>query len=42
MLRNTLKGIISEAALEALGIAPTARAETLPVSDYIRITNSLA
>jgi 16S rRNA (adenine1518-N6/adenine1519-N6)-dimethyltransferase len=42
MLRNTLKGIISESALEALGIAPTARAETLPVSDYIRITNSLA
>ena len=42
MLRNTLKGIISEAQLEALGIAPTARAETLPVSDYIRIANSLA
>ena len=41
MLRNTLKGIISEAGLEALGIAPTARAETLPVSDYIRIANSL-
>jgi 16S rRNA (adenine1518-N6/adenine1519-N6)-dimethyltransferase len=42
MLRNTLKGIISEAQLEALGIAPTARAETLPVSDYVRIANSLA
>lgn len=42
MLRNTLKGIISEAGLEALGIAPTARAETLAVSDYIRITNSLS
>lgn len=41
MLRNTLKGIVTEAQLEALGIAPTARAETLPVSDYIRIANSL-
>jgi 16S rRNA (adenine1518-N6/adenine1519-N6)-dimethyltransferase len=41
MLRNTLKGIISEAQLEALGIAPTARAETLPVSDYVRIANTL-
>jgi len=42
MLRNTLKGFISEAKLEELGIAPTARAETLGVQDYIRITNSLA
>lgn len=42
MLRNTLKGIINEAGLEALGIAPTARAETLAVSDYVRITNSLS
>lgn len=42
MLRNTLKGLISEVALEALGIAPTARAETLGVQDYIRISNSLA
>ncbi len=41
MLRNTLKGIINEAGLEALGIAPTARAETLAVHDYVRITNSL-
>jgi 16S rRNA (adenine1518-N6/adenine1519-N6)-dimethyltransferase len=42
MLRNTLKGFINEAKLEELGIAPTARAETLGVQDYIRITNSLA
>lgn len=41
MLRNTLKGIVTEAQLEALGIAPTARAETLPVGDYVRIANSL-
>jgi 16S rRNA (adenine1518-N6/adenine1519-N6)-dimethyltransferase len=42
MLRNTLKGIIGEAGLESLGIAPTARAETLPVGDYVRIANSLS
>ena len=42
MLRNTLREFISEEALSALGIAPTARAETLSVSDYINITNALA
>ena len=41
MLSNTLKGIVTEAQLEALGSAPTARAETLPVDDYVRIANSL-
>ncbi|HTH94670.1 MAG TPA: 16S rRNA (adenine(1518)-N(6)/adenine(1519)-N(6))-dimethyltransferase RsmA [Rhodocyclaceae bacterium] len=41
MLRNTLKGIVTEAQLEALGIAPTARAETLSVAHYVNITNSL-
>ena len=41
MLRNTLKGIISEPQLEALGIAPTARAETLAVGDFVKIANSL-
>lgn len=42
MLRNTLKGIVTEAQLEALGIAPTARAETLPVEAYVQIANSLS
>ncbi len=41
MLRNTLKGILDEAAFAALGIAPTARAEELAVEDYVRIANSL-
>ncbi|WP_232096509.1 16S rRNA (adenine(1518)-N(6)/adenine(1519)-N(6))-dimethyltransferase RsmA [Denitratisoma oestradiolicum] len=42
MLRNTLRELIDEAALVALGIAPTARAETLGVSDYVRITRALS
>ena len=41
MLRNNLKGILSEAGFEQLGIAPTARAEELSVDDYIRIANAL-
>lgn len=42
MLRNTLKDMIDEESLAALGIAPTARAETLSGSDYVRITRALS
>jgi len=42
MLRNTLREFISEADLAALGITPTARAEDIPVADYVRLANSLA
>jgi 16S rRNA (adenine1518-N6/adenine1519-N6)-dimethyltransferase len=42
MLRNTLREMISEDGLAALGIAPTARAEELSVADYVRLSNSLA
>lgn len=42
MLRNTLKEFGGEAWLEAQGIAPTARAETLAVADYVRLSNALA
>jgi 16S rRNA (adenine1518-N6/adenine1519-N6)-dimethyltransferase len=42
MLRNTLRELISEAALAALGIKPTARAEDIAVTDYVRLANSLA
>jgi 16S rRNA (adenine1518-N6/adenine1519-N6)-dimethyltransferase len=42
MLRNTLKEFGGEALLEAQGIAPTARAETLSVADYVRLTNALS
>lgn len=41
MLRNTLKGLVAEGQLEALGIAPTARAEDLAVEDYVRLAQSL-
>ena len=42
MLRNTLRELIGEAALAALGITPTARAEDITVADYVRLANSLA
>ena len=42
MLRNNLKSIIGETSFEQLGIAPTARAEDLSVSDYIRMANVLS
>ena len=42
MLRNTLRELIDEAGLTALGIAPTARAEDLGVAEYVRIANALA
>ncbi len=41
MLRNTLRALISEAQLTALGIIPTARAEDLSVADFIHIANAL-
>ena len=41
MLRNNLKGILGDTSFEELGISPTARAEELSVSDYIRIANAL-
>lgn len=41
MLRNTLKGVVGDALFAELGIAPTARAETLSVDDYVRIANAL-
>lgn len=42
MLRNTLKGMVSGELFEALGIAPTARAEELSVADYVRMTRALS
>jgi 16S rRNA (adenine1518-N6/adenine1519-N6)-dimethyltransferase len=41
MLRNTLREIISEDGLAALGVKPTARAEELSVADYVRLANAL-
>jgi 16S rRNA (adenine1518-N6/adenine1519-N6)-dimethyltransferase len=42
MLRNNLRELIDEAALLAIGIAPTARAEELALEDYLRLANALA
>ena len=39
MLRNNLKGIVDDALYEQLHISPTARAEELPLSDYICLAN---
>ncbi len=41
MLRNTLKGILSDADFVALNIDPTRRAEDISVDDYVRIANYL-
>jgi 16S rRNA (adenine1518-N6/adenine1519-N6)-dimethyltransferase len=40
-LRNNLKELISNTQLEALGIDPGARAETLQLTQFIEITNAL-
>ena len=40
-LRNTLKEIIDSMQLEALGIDPGARAETLQLTQFIEITNAV-
>ncbi len=42
MLRNTLRELIAEPQLAALGITPTARAEDIAVTDYVRLANFLA
>ena len=39
-LRNNLKGLIDIAQLEALGIDPGARAETLELQQFIEIANA--
>ncbi|MDC7702844.1 16S rRNA (adenine(1518)-N(6)/adenine(1519)-N(6))-dimethyltransferase RsmA [Vogesella indigofera] len=41
-LRNNLKGVISDEALQSLGIDPAARAETLSVQQYVALANHLA
>ena len=41
-IRNTLKPLISGADLEILGIDPGRRAETLPLADYVAISNRLS
>jgi len=40
-LRNNLKGLIDSTAVESMGIDPGARAETLALSDLIRLANAI-
>jgi 16S rRNA (adenine1518-N6/adenine1519-N6)-dimethyltransferase len=39
MLRNTLKGLVSDAEFAAVGIEPTWRAEDVPVDAYVALAN---
>ncbi len=39
-LRNTLKGLLSSEQIESLNIDPSARAETLEVSDFAALSNT--
>ena len=41
MLRNTLKGTLSDGGFAELGITPTCRPEDVSVADYVRIANYL-
>lgn len=41
-LRNSLGALASAAQLAALGLDPGARAETIPVADWVRLANALA
>ena len=38
-LRNCLKGTLDEQQIINLGISPGARAETLPIDDFIQLAN---
>ncbi|RTL51421.1 MAG: 16S rRNA (adenine(1518)-N(6)/adenine(1519)-N(6))-dimethyltransferase RsmA [Rhodocyclaceae bacterium] len=42
MLRKNLKDIADESLLESVGIAPTARAEEVPVEAWVRLINALS
>lgn len=41
MLRNSLKGLVDDGQLAALGVSPRCRAEELSVDDYVRLANAL-
>ena len=41
-LRNNLKGTVTDATLEALGINPTLRPEQITVEQYVKLANALA
>jgi 16S rRNA (adenine1518-N6/adenine1519-N6)-dimethyltransferase len=41
VLRNTLKGRATEAQMQACGISPAARAEEVPLANYVALANRL-
>lgn len=41
-LHNTLKGLVTDEQMEAVGISPKARAETLSVAQFVALANQLA
>jgi len=41
-LRNALSNVCDAGALEAAGVAPTARAEQIEVADFVRLANALS
>ena len=41
-LRNALSNVCDASALEAAGVAPTARAEQIEVADFVRLANALS
>lgn len=41
-LRNALKGLCEVADMEAVGIEPSARAETIPIETFVRLSERLA
>ena len=41
-LRNTLKGLLTSEQIEAQSVDPSARAETLEVSDFVRLSNTFS
>ena len=38
-LRNAVSAFLDEAGIEAAGVSPTARAETLGVNEFVRLAN---
>jgi len=41
-LRNALSSLCDATAMDAAGVDPGARGETLAVADFVRLTNTLA
>ncbi len=40
-IRNSLRGVVTAAELEAVGIDPRLRPEAIGIADYVRLANTL-